>query len=90
MTLAPVISGNVFNILYGKIYDAHSVRNEEEGHMECLVGKECYKSAYWVTFGASMLGVLCCLWSIWHENEVHKAKGKEGKLSRRSDHERVA
>ncbi|EXJ71000.1 uncharacterized protein A1O5_05993 [Cladophialophora psammophila CBS 110553] len=91
MTLAPVISGNIFNILYGKIYDAHSVRNEDEGHMECLVGKECYQSAYWVTFGAAVLGVLCCLWSIWHENEVHKAKGREGRVSRRrSAHERVA
>jgi hypothetical protein len=89
MTLAPVVSGNVFNLLYGKIYDAHSVTNDEEGHMECLLGNECYRSAYWVTFFAAVLGVGCCAWSIWHENRVHKAvKGKEGR--ERSDHERTA
>lgn len=87
MTLAPVVSGNVFNILYGRIYDSHSVRNED-GDMECLVGNDCYKSAYWVTFFASIVGVGCCLWSIWHENQVHK--DKEEKERRRSDHERVA
>ncbi|ETI19546.1 hypothetical protein G647_09380 [Cladophialophora carrionii CBS 160.54] len=86
MTLAPVVSGNVFNLLYGKIYDAHSVKNDQEGHMECLLGNQCYRSAYWVTFGAAVLGVLCCGWSIWHENQVHKAKAKE----ERGGHERIA
>ncbi|EXJ82499.1 hypothetical protein A1O3_06312 [Capronia epimyces CBS 606.96] len=87
MTLAPVISGNVFNLLYGRIYDAHSVRNDE-GHMECLAGKSCYRSAYWITFGAAVLGVGCCLWSIWHEYKVHQVK--KSKEDQRSDHERIA
>ena len=94
MTLAPVISGNIFNLLYGKIYDAHSVRNDEAGHMECLLGNECYRSAYWVTFGAALLGVLCCLWSIWHESQVHRRTGREEVAGtgtrRRPGHERTA
>ncbi len=90
MTLAPVVSGNVFNLLYGKIYDSHSVTNDEEGHMECLLGNECYRSAYWVTFAAAVLGVACCGWSIWHENQVHNTKGQEGVDRERSDHERTA
>lgn len=87
MTLAPVISGNIFNLLYGHIYDSHSVRNEE-GDRECLEGKDCYSSAYWVTLCAAILGVGCCLWSIWHEYRVHKVK--KNKDRRRSDHERIA
>jgi len=87
MTLAPVISGNIFNLLYGRIYDAHSIRNGE-GDMECLEGRACYSSAYWVTFGAAVLGVGCCLWSIWHEYRVHR--GRESKEQRTSDHERIA
>ena len=90
MTLAPVVSGNVFNLLYGKIYDSHSITNDEEGHMECLLGNECYRSAYWVTFGAAILGLACCGWSIWHENQVHKTKGKEGIGRERNGHERTA
>lgn len=74
MTLAPVVSGNVFNLLYGSIYDSHSVRNDDEGHMECLQGLECYRSAYWVTFGSAVLGVICVLWSIRHEHFVHLAR----------------
>ncbi|KAI1612828.1 major facilitator superfamily domain-containing protein [Exophiala viscosa] len=87
MTLAPVVSGNIFNILYGKIYDAHSIKNED-GDRECLEGRQCYSTAYWVTFGAAILGVGCCLWSIWHEYKIHKQRnGKEGE---RLDHERTA
>jgi MFS family permease len=91
MTLAPVVSGNVFNLLYGKIYDAHSVRNDDEGggHMECLLGNECYRSAYWVTFVAAILGLVCCAWSIWHENRVHGIKGREDK-ERNDHHQRTA
>lgn len=87
MTLAPVISGNIFNILYGRIYDAHSIRNED-GDMECLQGRECYRSAYWVTFGAAVLGVGCCLWTIWHENQVHKVR--ESKERPGVEHDRLA
>ena len=86
MTLAPVISGNIFNILYGKIYDSHSIVNENDHH-ECLQGLECYRSAYWVTFWSAVAAVGLCLWSIWHENQVHK-KEKEGKA--RTDHDRLA
>lgn len=90
MTLAPVISGNIFNLLYGRIYDAHSVKDDISGDMVCLEGRECYRSAYWVTFVAAVLGVGCCLWSIWHEYQVHRTKEREGEDRRRSDHERFA
>jgi len=86
MTLAPVISGNVFNLVYGRVYDRHSVV-DEDGARECLLGRQCYTSAYWVTFGAAVGAVGLCLWSIWHENEVHK-KDEKSRLC--SDHERTA
>lgn len=86
MTLAPVISGNIFNLLYGRIYDSHSVKNGE-GDMECLQGRVCYSSAYWVTFCAAILGVGCCLWSIWHEYQVHKVRESKERVD---DHERTA
>ncbi|KIW58603.1 hypothetical protein, variant 2 [Exophiala xenobiotica] len=86
MTLAPVISGNIFNLLYGRIYDSHSVKNEA-GDMECLQGRVCYSSAYWVTFCAAVLGVGCCLWSIWHEYQVHKVRESKERVG---DHERTA
>lgn len=73
MTLAPVVSGNVFNLLYGSIYDAHSVVNDQ-GNMECLQGRRCYAAAYWVAMGASVVAVGCCLWTIRHEDLVYRRR----------------
>jgi len=91
MTLAPVISGNIFNLLYGWIYDSHSEINSEKGNMECLVGRKCYAQAYWVAFGAALIGVGTCLGTIRHEYLVHSkqntAKDRGRGFSRRSDHD---
>jgi MFS family permease len=84
MCLAPVISGNVFNILYGKIYDSHSVIRDD-GKLACMEGKSCYNHAYLATLGSGVLGLLLCLWSIRHESRMHK-KDEKGHLV----HERVA
>lgn len=86
MTLAPVITGNIFNLIYGRIYDSHSIINDK-GQRECLEGLECYGAAYWVTFFAALGAVLVSLWSVWHENQIHKSNEKS---NRWTDHERVA
>jgi MFS family permease len=66
MTLAPVISSNVFNLFYGAIYDKHSVI-EPGGERSCHEGLDCYRAAYWVTFGACCAGLVMTLWAIRHE-----------------------
>ncbi|KAI1294472.1 major facilitator superfamily domain-containing protein [Xylaria venustula] len=66
MTLAPVVSGNVFNLFYGFVLDAHSVW-EADGKRRCEDGIECYRSAYVVTLSACGLGLGVTLWVIWHQ-----------------------
>ena len=66
MTLSAIIGGNIFNILYGRIYDAHSII-KEDGSRICLEGVRCYGAAYWITFGASLLGIGMALLSIQHD-----------------------
>ncbi|MCJ1251376.1 hypothetical protein MMC30_008609 [Trapelia coarctata] len=66
MTLAPVISGNIFNLIYGTIYDHHS--SIKDGHRDCGDGLGCYSTAYWITFGASVAGLALSLWSIWRDH----------------------
>lgn len=85
MCLAPVISGNIFNILYGKIYDSHSTI-QPDGDRECTKGVSCYAAAYHVTFFAALVGIAVCIWSIWHENKVHKKNESDS----RGHHERIA
>ncbi|KAK5633119.1 hypothetical protein RRF57_008834 [Xylaria bambusicola] len=69
MTLAPVISGNIFNLFYGFVLDAHSVF-EKGGKRRCEEGIECYRNAYIVTLSACGLGLVVTLWVIWHQGRA--------------------
>ena len=72
MTLAPVFSGNIFNLLYGSIYDHHSIVGED-GDRECDDGLACYRPAYFMTFLSGICGMAVCLWSIMREKRLHRA-----------------
>jgi len=62
MIFAPVVTGNIYNLCYGRIFDGHST---EEG--ECREGLGCYRDAYWITLASSGMGVLLALWCIRYE-----------------------
>lgn len=79
MTLAPVISGNIFNLIFGRIYDARSVVDDKTGDRECLEGKSCYEGAYYMTLAASVGALVLCLWSIRHDNAVNRRRQDEGR-----------
>ncbi|KAL6791408.1 serine incorporator domain-containing protein [Trichoderma sp. SZMC 28013] len=66
MMLAPVASGNVFNLLYGRIYDHHSIV-EPDGTRSCDDGIACYRGAYTVTATACALGFVITLYIIHHQ-----------------------
>jgi len=78
MTLAPVISGNVFNLFYGLVYDYHS-NIMPDGERQCDEGLPCYRSAYLVTLGACVLGLAVTLWSIRfsHVKKLRELKDRE-------------
>lgn len=78
--LAPVISGNMFNIIYGVVYDKHSVILPD-GERECMDGLPCYWVASLVTLLAGVVGMALSVGSIWRENRQHYKE-------RRSDHDR--
>lgn len=81
MTLSPVISGNVFNLTYGAVFDRQS-EESPNGELSCYQGLLCYQSAYYVTLGSSIAGVVVCLWSIHHEH-VLKRKEEQERLAHR-------
>jgi MFS family permease len=86
MILAPIISGNLFNILYGEVYDKHSIILPD-GERECLEGSSCYRTTTLVTLLAGLLGTVLSLLSIWRENKIWK---KEVEARQRSNHDRDA
>ncbi|KAJ6126935.1 hypothetical protein N7523_002547 [Penicillium sp. IBT 18751x] len=77
MTLAPVFSGNIFNLLYGTVYDRHSVIGED-GDRKCPDGLACYRSAYYLTFFSGLAGICVCLWSIFRERRINAMHRKSG------------
>ena len=76
MTLAPVFSGNVFNLLYGSIYDGHSVVGHD-GDRECPDGLGCYRSAYFMTFVSGLFGIAVCLWAMVRERNINNVMSKK-------------
>ncbi|KAI9783764.1 MAG: hypothetical protein M1839_003100 [Geoglossum umbratile] len=82
MTLAPVISGNIFNLLYGSIYDHHS-NVLPGGERVCPEGLQCYRSAYLVTFGSSLAGVAMSLWSILAESRKKVGRQRDRRVDGR-------
>lgn len=75
LTLAPVISGNVFNLFYGIVYDHHSTVLPG-GERDCPEGLACYRSAYWVTFAASLVGLATSLWCIQHQRAQQRQEAR--------------
>lgn len=76
MTMAPVVSGNIFNLFYGAVYDAHS-EIQPGGERSCDEGLVCYRTAYYVTLVSSALGILACFWCISHEHTLKKRELEE-------------
>ncbi|KAI9793801.1 MAG: hypothetical protein M1833_000524 [Piccolia ochrophora] len=74
MCLAAVVFGNLFNLIYGTIFDHHSIILPT-GARDCPQGLPCYRNAYVVTLIASLLGVVLSLWSIRTEHR-RKRGGK--------------
>ena len=79
MTLAPVISSNVFNLFFGAVFDGHSVV-EADGTRFCTEGIDCYRNAYVVTLGSCVIGLGTTLWIIkqqWSSRGTEKAHPKD-------------
>lgn len=77
MTMAPVVSGNIFNLFYGAVYDSHS-EVQAGGEFNCDEGIICYKAAYYVTLASSVLGILACLWAIQTERAIKRKTVEQG------------
>lgn len=78
MTMAPVLSGNFFNLAYGRILDAHSHFQGDGrggGEMVCTEGKGCYGGAYLITLVSAVVAVGWSAGSIWREKRKRMREG---------------
>ncbi|KAI5994033.1 major facilitator superfamily domain-containing protein [Pisolithus albus] len=93
VTLAPLIGGNVFSIMFGRNLDAHTPREEEENtshnvsrffggeisseQHRCLMGRECYVSSLRVTLVACMVALALSTWAATRDERRREAVRKE-------------
>lgn len=85
MTLAPVVSGNFFNLAYGSILDKNSVLEETpDGGREriCEGGKACYSDAYWITFFSAIFAICWSLWCIRSQKKERIREERESSMAR--------
>ena len=75
MTLSPVLSGNIFNLFYGYVFDNHVILGDH-GERTCLDGLDCYQKAYFVTLAACGLGLAVCLMTMVRERKRAEQEGK--------------
>ena len=47
VTLSPLVMGNVFSMIFGRVFDAHSL--DSEHGMRCFEGARCYSASLYVT-----------------------------------------
>ncbi|KAI8455055.1 hypothetical protein BY996DRAFT_8470500, partial [Phakopsora pachyrhizi] len=57
LNLAPLLTGQIFNISFGRIYDHHQGKSEDGKYLVCKIGTECYRTAFGVTAVASSLAL---------------------------------
>lgn len=85
MTLAPVVSGNFFNLAYGSILDQNSIIEEGPNGKPirvCEFGKACYSSAYWITFFAAIFAICWSLWCIRSQKTERIREERENSMAR--------
>jgi MFS family permease len=71
MTIAPVIFGNIFNLIYGAVFDSHSTTGPN-GELTCDLGVDCYAYAYWVTLLASIISLGLSIGTVWRDGQKMK------------------
>ena len=56
VTLSVLVTGNIFSVMFGRIFDAHSTPTKYG--MRCLAGARCYSASLYVTTLACLGGLI--------------------------------
>ncbi|KAF9652133.1 MFS general substrate transporter [Thelephora ganbajun] len=56
VSLSPLVAGNIFSMIFGRIFDAHSSYSGYE--MRCLEGARCYSASLYVTTVACLCALI--------------------------------
>ncbi|WRT65267.1 uncharacterized protein IL334_002210 [Kwoniella shivajii] len=98
--VAPVLGGNAFNLLFGSVYDSHTIGKigtsdgdgvvgtlrqvfrrdggaiPDDGKHDCLVGEECYGSAFKVSAISTLIALGLSVWAGFRRERISKERRK--------------
>lgn len=83
LSMSPMISGNLFSIIFGRNFDAHEgvqisspgdslklIRDSDpttSTDLRCIQGLECYVDTIHLTIGVTLLSILLSVWAGWRD-----------------------
>ncbi|KAL0958698.1 hypothetical protein HGRIS_014030 [Hohenbuehelia grisea] len=78
IALSPLILGNIFSVMFGRILDAHRTLDpnamsnmgslvDHDRPPQCLSGKGCYVQALYVTIASCFVAVALSTWAAWRD-----------------------
>ncbi|KAF8075789.1 major facilitator superfamily domain-containing protein [Lyophyllum atratum] len=72
LSASPIAAGNLFSVVFGRNLDSHETPTESlaSGTMgQCLLGRQCYVDALYLTAGACFLAILLSAWAGWRDRQ---------------------
>ena len=85
LSLAPMIGGNLFSIMFGRNLDAHASSGNDAvlaaraglpTATECWDGKECYIASLYISLSACLLALVLSVLAGWRDKRKLAARGK--------------
>lgn len=72
--VSPVFGVYFFNVLFGKIYDSHSVTLPDSKAHVCYLGSECYSRSFVYSLFTSVVSLFAVIWMIWTREHQHPSR----------------
>nr|XP_018266005.1 uncharacterized protein I303_02383 [Kwoniella dejecticola CBS 10117]OBR88163.1 hypothetical protein I303_02383 [Kwoniella dejecticola CBS 10117] len=106
VAVAPVLGGNAFNLLFGKVYDSHTIGKigtsdddgmdggvdvvevirgifkrdggaiPDDGKHDCLVGEECYGTAFKISTIGTLVALALSVWAGFRREKLSNERRK--------------
>ncbi|GLB33203.1 putative MFS general substrate transporter [Lyophyllum shimeji] len=73
LALSPIFAGNLFSFVFGRTLDSNSastgalLRPQTTGEGRCVLGRQCYVEALYLTMGACFVALVLSFWAGWRD-----------------------
>ncbi|KAG6918742.1 hypothetical protein DXG01_011933 [Tephrocybe rancida] len=77
---SPIVPGNLFVMAFGRILDAHDKPLVNLATLStsvaktCMLGRECYVDALYLTMSACFLSLLLSIWAAWRDQNMWRGE----------------